>query len=110
MLTFLNGFGLVYTVNEPVLKFTPNKTPVVNFTVAANKKWTDESGSNREDSCFIDCVCYSKLAEAVDKVVRKGHPLYIEGKLKQERWEKDDQKHSKHTIVLSKVVFLKPKE
>ena len=110
MLTTLQVSGLVYTVNEPELRFTPNKTPVVNFTVAANRKWTDEGGSKHEESCFIDCVAFSKLAEAIDKNVSKGDPLYIEGSLKQERWEKDDEKHSKHVLTLGRVIFLKPKE
>lgn len=110
MITFLAVKGLVYTVNEPELKYTLNKKPVVEFSVAANKKWTDQGGSH-EDSCFIDCVVFGKLAEAVDKNVRKGDPLYVEGDLKLEKWE-DNQgnKHSKHKVILLRVIFLKPKE
>lgn len=110
MLTFMNVACLVYTVNEPELHYTPNKTAVVSFTVASNRKWRDQGGSEHEDSCFIDCACFSKLAEACDKNVRKGDPLYIEGTLKQERWEKDGVKHYKHSVTLNRVVFLKPKE
>jgi len=110
MLTFLQVSGLVYTVNEPELKYTTNKTPVVNFTVASNRKWNDEGGSKHEDSCFIDCVVFKSLAEVVDKNVHKGDPLYIEGNLKLERWEKDDQKHSKHSLMVSRVVFLKARD
>jgi single-strand DNA-binding protein len=110
MITFMSVNGLVYTVNEPELHYTPAQKPVVEFSVAANKKWTDQGGSH-EDSCFIDCVVFGKLAEAVDKNVRKGDPLYIEGELKLDRWE-DQQggKHSRHRIILSRVIFLKPKE
>lgn len=110
MLTFLQVSGLVYTVNEPELKYTANKMPVVNFTVASNRAWTDEGGSKHEDSCFIDCVVFKSLAEAVDKNVHKGDPLFIEGNLKLERWESDDQKHSKHSIMVSRVIFLKPRD
>jgi single-strand DNA-binding protein len=110
MLTFLQVSGLVYTVNEPKLKYTANKMPVVNFTVVSNRAWTDEGGSKHEDSCFIDCVVFKSLAEAVDKNVHKGDPLFIEGNLKLERWESDDQKHSKHSIMVSRVIFLKPRD
>jgi single-strand DNA-binding protein len=109
-MTFLEVSGLVYVVNDPELRFTPTKTPVVSFTVAANRKWTDEGGSKHEESCFIDCTAWNKLAELVDKSVHKGDPLYIYGTLKQETWEKDEKKHSKHTVTLSRVVFLKPKQ
>jgi len=110
MLTFLNGNGLVYTVNEPQLSYTPNQTPVANFTVAANRQWTDVQESKHEESCFIDCVCFNKLAEMVAMKVGKGDPLYIEGHLKQERWEKDGVKHSKHVLTLARVIYFKPKE
>jgi single-strand DNA-binding protein len=110
MMTFLEVSGLVYVVNEPDLHYTPTGTPVVSFTVAANRKWTDEGGSKHEESCFIDCTAWSKLAEAIDKNVGKGDPLHITGTLKQETWEKDGQKHSKHVLTLNRVVFLKPKE
>jgi single-strand DNA-binding protein len=110
MLTFLQINGLCFVATEPELHFTPNQTPVVNFSVASNRRWTDQGGSERESSCFIDCVVFGKLAEAVDKHVRKGDPIYIEGNLNLERWEKDGRKHSKHSVSLSKVVFLKPKD
>lgn len=110
MLTFMRFESLCYAATEPELKFTPNKTPVVNFSVASNRRWTDQGGTDHERSCFIDCVVFGKFAEAVDKNVRKGDPLYIEGDLNLERWENEGVKHSKHTVTLVKVVFLKPKD
>lgn len=110
MLTFMNMHGLVYTVNEPELHFTANQTPVVNFAVAVNRQWTDGDNAKHEESCFIDCVCFSGLANIVDKNVGKGEPLYIEGRLKQECWEKDGVKHSKHVLVLSRVIYFHSKE
>lgn len=110
MLTFLNVSGLVYTVNEPSLKYTPNQTAVANFTVAANRQWIDAREDKHEESCFVDCVCFNKLAEIVSKNVGKGEPLYIEGRLKQECWVKDGAKHSKHVLTLNRVIYFKPKE
>jgi len=55
-------------------------------------------------------VCFNKLAEMVAMKVGKGDPLYIEGHLKQERWEKDGVKHSKHVLTLARVIYFKPKE
>jgi len=109
MLTFLKFDGLVYTVNEPELKYTPNQTAVVNFTVACNRQWTDDSNTKREESCFIDCACFNRLAEIVSVSVGKGDPLFIEGRLKQECWEKDGVKHSKHSLILNRVIYFKPR-
>ena len=110
MLTFMKLSGLVRTVNDPELHYTTSKKPVVEFTVASNRQWTDEGGSKHEETCFLDCTCFARLAEAVDKHVFKGDPLYIEGRLKLERWESDGQKRSKHSLAVEKVIFLKPKD
>ena len=110
MQTFLQIHGLVYTVNDPQLSYTPAKKALVKFDVAANRKWNDDGGASHEESCFIECIGWGKLAENVSKYVDKGDPLFITGNLGQDRWEKDGQKHSRHTMTVTKVVFLKPKE
>jgi len=110
MLTFLNISGLVYTANVPDLKYTPNQTAVANFTVAANRQWIDAQEVKHDESCFVDCVCFNRLAEIVSKNVGKGEPLYIEGRLKQECWEKDGVKHSKHSLILARVIYFHSKE
>ena len=97
-------------MNEPELSYTTSKNAVVRFSVAVNRKWKDDGGAAHEESCFIECTCWGKLAESVDKYVGKGDPLFITGNLNQDRWEKDDVKHSRHTLTLSRVVFLKPKK
>lgn len=109
MLTMLKVTGLVYVCEDPELRYTPNQKAVVSFLVAANRSWTNESGNKVEDSCFISCQAWGNLAEAVNKSVVKGDPLYIEGNLKQDSWEKDGVKHTKHTVTCDTVVFLKAK-
>ena len=110
MQTFIKMDCLVYAVNEPELSYTPSKTALVKLSVCANHKWKDEGGAAHEESCFIECTCWGKLAENVSKYVGKGDPLFITGDLKQDRWEKDGQKHSRHLMTASKIVFIKPKE
>jgi len=111
MLTHLNISGLVYVTDNPELRFTTNKTAVVQFNVAANSSYQDHEGCKVEESCFIRCSAWSKLAEAINKYVGKGDPLYIEGQLKQENWtDKEDKKQSRHTVKIDKITFLKSKE
>jgi len=107
MQTFLRIDGLVYAANDPMLSYTPSKSALVKFSVCANYKWKDDDGSAHEESCFIECICWGKLAESVSKYVVKGDPLFITGNLKQERWEKDGVNHSRHTVTISRVMFLK---
>ena len=110
MLTSIDVSALVYAVSDPELSYTQNKTPVVNFAVAANRKWKEQGGTEHEESCFIDCTAWAGLAEAITKCVHKGSPLYIIGTLKQERWEKDGTKHSKHALTVNRCVFLEQKD
>jgi len=109
-MTFLEVTGLVYAVGDPELRYTATKAAVVSFTVAANSRWTDEGGSKHEESCFIDCTAWNKLAEWISKNVSKSDPLCISGRLKQETWEKDGQKRSKHVLSITRCVFLKARE
>jgi len=110
MLTFINITSLVRVAEEPSLSYTPNQKAVCKFSVAANSSWINESGNKIEEKCFIQCTAWGTLAENINKYVEKGDPLYIDGSLKQDTWEKDGQKHSKHTITVSRCVFLKSKE
>lgn len=110
MLTFLQVNGLVYVADEPELKYTPNQTAVCSFSVAANRSWKNNAGTVKEESCFISVTAWKKLAESISKNVKKGDPLFVNGSLKQESWEKDNIKHTKHTLLLDKAIYLKPKQ
>ena len=68
------------------------------------------TGTSHEDSSFVECVAWKDLAELAERYVKRGDPLYIEGRLDQERWEKEGVKHSKHVVTLSRFVSLQPKE
>ena len=94
---------------EPELTYLPSQTAVVNFGLAMNRKWKTESGEDKEEVCFIECQSFAKSAETINKYVKKGNPLYIEGRLKFEQWEKDSQKHSKHRVIIEHFQFLSTK-
>ena len=107
MMTFLKVNGLCRAVEEPELRYTPNQKAVTSMTVATNRKWKDDGGATHEESCFLDCTVWGKLAESVAQYVERGDPLYIEGKLELERWiANDGTKRQKVKAVLGCVVFL----
>ena len=110
MRTFIKVRMIVYVTTEPELHYTPDQTPVVTFGTASNRKWKTEGGVEHEETCFIDCTVWSNRAIAVDKYVSKGDPVYIEGNLVFEQWEKEGQKRSKHRVTVTEIIFLKAKE
>ena len=74
-------------VRDPELKYTPKGSAVVQLNVAINRKWKSESGEMKEEVSFIGCVAFGKTAESIAKFFRKGSPIILQGRLKQETWE-----------------------
>jgi single-strand DNA-binding protein len=93
---------------DPQLTFLPSQTPVVEFGLAMNRRWTDKaSGEQREETCFVDCRCYGRQAETLNKYVRKGNPLFVEGRLQLDTWtSQEGQRRSKHRVIVETFQFL----
>lgn len=93
---------------DPELKYLTNGTPVCNFNVAVNEKYTKD-GQTKENVCFLEVVAWKKTGELVAEYLRKGSPVVVEGKLSQDTWEKDGKKQTKTKVTASKVHFVGPK-
>lgn len=92
---------------DPQLSYLPSQTPVVDFGMAVNRKWTSKEGESKEEVCFVDCRAYSRLAENINKYMRKGRPLFVEGRLVYETWTaQDGSKRSKHKVHVENCQFL----
>ena len=96
---------------DPELRFTPNGTPVCNFSLAVNRKYKDQSGQWRDDTTFINIVTWQATAEAVNKFLHKGSPVIVEGRLESRSWETEaGQKSSVIEIRADQVRFLEKTE
>ena len=91
---------------DPELKYTPKGTAACQIGMAVNRKWRNEQGQDQEEVTFLDVQSWGKQAEAISKYLRKGSPLFVEGRLKLEEWEKDGKKQSKLRVVLESFQFL----
>jgi single-strand DNA-binding protein len=80
---------------EPETKYLPSGMAVTNISIAVNRRFQDKSGEWRDETSFIDVEVWGKAAERLAETARKGQPVYVEGRLKQESWERDGVKHSK---------------
>ena len=111
----MNGFASVVAagnlVRDPSLKYASTGTPICEFGIAVNKKYTKEGGELVEEVSFYDVVCFGKTAEVAGQWLQKGNPVALEGRLQQRRWETDDgQKRSKVEIVMERLHFLPSKQ
>ena len=90
------------------MRYLPSQTPVVEFGLAVNHKWRTAQGEDREEVLFIDCTCFGKQAETINKYCTKGKSLLVEGRLKYETWDDKESgaKRSKHKVVVDGFQFL----
>ena len=92
---------------DPQLSYLPSQTPVVEFGLATNRKYKTKEGEQKEEVCFVDCRCYGRQAETINKFFRKGRPIFIEGRLQLDTWtSQDGQRRSKHRVFVESFQFL----
>lgn len=109
MAAFNRSMMMGNVTQEPTLSYTQQQTPVVDLSMAVNRKWKDSAGQQQESVCYIDVRAYGKLAENVNKYVQKGSLIFVDGRLDYETWETKDQppkKRSKHRLIAETVQFL----
>ena len=82
---------------DPVFRETSNNTPVVNFHIAANRRYKDSSNQWQEDVCYVGVVAWNKLADSCRDRLKKGSAVLIDGELQSRTFKTEDGKN--RTIV-----------
>lgn len=88
---------LGHIVAEPQLKTTKNQKRVVTYAIATNNEWLDSEGELKKSVDFHRVVAWDKLADICAKYLRKGSPIYLEGRLTNRSYEGND--HMTHYIT-----------
>ncbi len=92
---------------DPQLSYTPSQTAVVDFGVATNRRWTAQDGNQRDETCFVDCRAFGRMAENINKFFTKGKPIFLEGRLTYDTWTaQDGSKRSRHRVTVENFQFL----
>lgn len=81
--------GIGNVGKDPEMRFMPDGKAVCNFSIAITEKYRDKSGDMKEVTEWVNVVYFGKLAEICGEWVKKGQSLYVEGKLKTEKYQKD---------------------
>jgi single-strand DNA-binding protein len=92
---------------DPEVKQTQSNIPVVSFTLAINRQFTDASGERQAD--FIQCVVWRKQAENLARFVKKGALLGVEGRLQSRQYEAENGTRYVTEVVCDSVQFLESK-
>ena len=94
---------------DPELRYTPQGTAVVNLRLAVNRKFRDRNTQEmKEEVCFITAVVWDKQAETCNQYLRKGSPLFVEGRLQSRSWDDatSGQKRSVIEVRAERVQFM----
>lgn len=93
---------------DPELRYLPNgNTAVAALSLAINRKWKTPGGEAKEEATFIDCEAFGRTAEVLNQYLKKGRPVYIEGRLKLDQWtDKEGQKRSRLKVVVEQFQFI----
>jgi len=86
---------------DPEVRYTPKGTAVTDLGLATNRYYSSDSGEKREETTFVDVTLWGRQAEVAGEYLKKGRPVYIEGRLQMDSWEDKNtgQKRSKLKIV-----------
>lgn len=107
MPNFNKVFLMGNLTKDPELRYTAGGAPVANLRMAINRVYQSKTGEKKEDVCFVTVVVWQKQAEAVGEYLKKGDPLFVEGRLQSKSWETEDkQKRTTLEVVAERVQFL----
>ena len=95
---------------DPEVRHTPDGRAVCNFSIATTENWKDKNGQKQEKTEWHNIVMYRRLAEIAGEYLKKGRPVYIEGRLQTRKWEKDGVTRYTTEIIADQMQMLGSRE
>ncbi len=96
---------------DPEVRYMPNGEAVCNFSIATTDSWKDKAGAKQERTEWHNIVMYRKLAEIAGEYLKKGRPVYVEGRLQTRKWQtKEGQDRYTTEIIADQMQMLGGRE
>jgi len=104
----LNDVKLVGRLTrDPELRFTGKGQAVCRLDIAVNRRYKDTSGEWKDDTSFVPVVVWRDAAQRCSDQLKKGSPVYVDGRLKSRSWEtKEGQKRTSLEVNANRIQFL----
>ena len=93
---------------DPELKYTPSGKSICNLSIANNRVYT-KNGEKISEVSYFDVEVWGAVAENCTKYLSKGSGIIVEGRLRQDRWEKDGKTQSRVRIAANNIHFMPKK-
>ncbi len=93
---------------DPELRYTPKGTAVTEIGLAVNRVYSGEDGEKKEETTFVDVTLWARQAEIAGQYLKKGRPVFIEGRLQLDTWDdkQTGQKRSRLRVVAENLQLL----
>ena len=102
--------------NDPEIRTTTGGNKVAQFSLATSRQWNSASGEKQEKTEWHKCVAWNQaqrgtgLADIIERYVRKGDKLYVEGRVEYRQYE-DKEKQTRYVteVNVREIILLSPK-
>jgi single-strand DNA-binding protein len=93
---------------DPEVRYTPKGTAVTEIGLAVNRIYSGEDGEKKEETTFVDVTLWARQAEVAGQYLKKGRPVFIEGRLQLDTWDdkQTGQKRSRLRVVAENLQLL----
>lgn len=99
----MNNINLIGRLtNDVEVKYSKQRKAYCNFSLAVNY--------NKDETDFINCTAFDKIAENIAEYVIKGNNLAVSGTLRQGKYIKDNKEYSYHYVLVGKITFIEKKQ
>lgn len=86
---------------DPEVRYMPSGDAITNLNLATSETWKDKSGEKQEKTEWHRVVMFGKTAEIAGEYLKKGSPVYIEGRLQTRKWTDKEGKDRYTTEVVA---------
>lgn len=90
---------------DPEVKALPSGQQVANFSIATNRSYKDKNGARQEQTEYHNVVAFGRTAEVIAQYMKKGRPIFVEGRLQTRSWDKDGAKQYRTEIIAESFQF-----
>lgn len=92
---------------DPEVRYTPKGTAVGDLSLAVNTAVPSQDGQVKEETCFVDVVAWGRQAETAKEYLRRGSPVFVEGRLQFDQWEtREGEKRNRIRVRAERIQFL----
>lgn len=90
---------------DPELRALPSGQQVASFALATNRTFRNKEGQQQDQTEFHNIVAFGRQAEVIGQYLKKGRPVFIEGRIQTRSWESEGKKNYRTEIVVDNFQF-----